>query len=130
MTKKNCWEFRDCGRQPGGVNVKKYGLCPASTLTAVNGINGGINGGRTCWALTGTMSGPTEKVQGIFARTISSCYACKFYEQVMLEESEHFQGTAEIVRILRERIARAAERTSNQKNTISDGTKETMRAGS
>lgn len=117
MTKKNCWEFRCCGRQPGGGNVKKYGLCPASTLTAVNGINGGINGGRACWALTGTMSGPAEKVQGLFACTISSCYACKFYEQVMYEEDEHFQGTAEIVRILRERIARAAGRMSNQKDT-------------
>ena len=129
MTKKNCWEYRCCGRQPGGGNVKKYGLCPASTLTAVNGVNGGVNGGRACWALTGTMSGPPEKVQGIFARTISCCYACKFYEQVLCEEGEHFQGTAAIVRLLRERISRAAEHPSTFKDTVSDGRKEKMRAG-
>jgi hypothetical protein len=47
----------------------------------------------------------------------------------MFEEGEHFQGTVEIVRILRERITRAAERTSNQNNTMNNGTKEKMRAG-
>ncbi len=130
MAKKNCWEVRCCGRQPGGINVKKYGLCPASTLTAVNGINGGINGGRACWALTGTMSGPAEKVQGIFARTITSCYSCKFYEQVMCEEQDSFVGTVQIVHTLRERIAQAAGRTSTQKNTTNNEPKEEMRTGS
>mgnify|MGYP000034152807 FL=1 len=61
---------------------------------AVNGINKGRNGGRSCWALTGTMSGPAEKVQGSFARLLrNSCYDCEFYEQVMIEEQDDFEGT-------------------------------------
>ena len=86
--------------------MKKQGICPASTILAVNGINNGINGGRACWALTGTMSGPSEKVQGSFARILkSSCYSCDFYEQVLMEEQDDFEGTVEIVRKLREFIA-------------------------
>ncbi|CAK8713110.1 MAG: hypothetical protein CDV28_101158 [Candidatus Electronema aureum] len=108
MTKQNCWEVKQCGRQPGGSNVKRDGVCPASTLTAVNGTNGGRNGGRACWALTGTMSGPAEKVQGIFARDITTCHSCRFYEQVMCEELDNFEGTVQIVRKLRDRISQAA----------------------
>lgn len=107
MAKRNCWDVKQCGRQPGGANTKRDGICPASTLTAVNGINGGLNGGRACWALTGTMSGPSDKVQGTFARDLTSCYACKFYEQVLCEELDNFEGTVQIVRKLRERISQA-----------------------
>jgi len=32
MTKKlNCWEFKNCGRGPGGCKAKRLGIC----LTAV-----------------------------------------------------------------------------------------------
>ncbi|CAK8724369.1 MAG: hypothetical protein D3917_11105 [Candidatus Electrothrix sp. AX5] len=106
MRKKNCWEVKKCGRQPGGNQVDKQGICPASTIIAVTGINNGINGGRACWALTGTMSGPAEKVQGSFARTLkTSCYDCNFYEQVMIEEQEDFEGTVQIVEKLKDLIA-------------------------
>ncbi|WPD24914.1 MAG: hypothetical protein SD837_10175 [Candidatus Electrothrix scaldis] len=106
MRKKNCWEVKKCGRQPGGDQVSSQGICPASTIIAINGINNGINGGRACWALTGTMSGPAEKVQGSFARTVStSCYDCEFFEQVLAEEQNDFKGTVEIVQKLREVIA-------------------------
>jgi hypothetical protein len=129
MTKRNCWEVKRCGRQPGGANAQRDGICPASTLTAVDGTNGGINGGRACWALTGTMSGPAEKVQGIFARDMTSCYACKFYEQVMMEELENFEGTVQIVRKLRERITQAANFPFIAKDG-SDGAEKKVRAGS
>jgi hypothetical protein len=106
MRKKNCWEVKKCGRQPGGDQVNKRGICPASTIMAVNGINNGVNGGRACWALTGTMSGPAEKVQGSFARILDiSCYECDFYEQVMIEEQDDFEGTVQIVRKLKKLIA-------------------------
>lgn len=73
---------------------------------AVDGINNGTNGGRACWALTGTMSGPSEKIQGTFARALSgSCYDCIFFEQVLREEQEHFAGTVQIVQKLKDRIA-------------------------
>ena len=106
MRKKNCWEVKKCGRQPGGNQVSTQGICPASTLMAVDGINDGINGGRACWALTGTMSGPAEKVQGSFARILNTtCYDCEFFEQVMIEEQDSFEGTVQIVQKLREVIA-------------------------
>jgi hypothetical protein len=128
MAKRNCWEVKRCGRQPGGANAKRDGVCPASTLTAVNGTNGGFNGGRACWALTGTMSGPADKVQGTFARDLSSCYACKFYEQVMCEELDKFEGTALIVRKLRDRIAQAANFPFTQPES-DNGSEEKVRAG-
>ncbi|MCI5149739.1 MAG: hypothetical protein D3916_10195 [Candidatus Electrothrix sp. MAN1_4] len=109
MHKKNCWEVKKCGRQPGGDQIAHQGLCPASTLIAVNGINGGINGGRACWALTGTLSGPAEKVQGTFARILHiSCYECDFYEQVLIEEQENFKGTVAIVQELKALITATA----------------------
>ncbi len=128
MTKRNCWEVKRCGRQPGGTNAQRDGICPASTLTAVNGVNGGVNGGRACWALTGTLSGPAEKVQGTFARDMTTCYACKFYEQVMTEELDQFEGAAQIVRKLRERIAQAASFPFTQAEP-SNGAEKKVRAG-
>ncbi|MCI5143732.1 MAG: hypothetical protein D3909_18810 [Candidatus Electrothrix sp. ATG1] len=114
MRKKNCWEVKKCGRQPGGNQVKQQGICPASTILAVNGINNGINGGRACWALTGTMSGPPEKVQGSFARILNnSCYDCAFYEQVLIEEQDDFEGTVQIIRKLREVIASVTAQPDN-----------------
>jgi hypothetical protein len=95
----------------------------------VDGANGGINGGRACWALTGTMSGPAERVQGIFARDMTTCYACKFYEQVMMEEQENFEGTVHIVRRLRERIAQAASFPFTAKDR-SNGAEKKVCAGS
>ena len=51
------------------------------------------------------MSGPAEKVQGTFARLLpGSCYDCEFYELVMMEEGEDFEGTVRIVQKLKEVI--------------------------
>ena len=40
---KNCWEFMNCGRQLGGINVEELGECPASQDTSFDGYNGGKN---------------------------------------------------------------------------------------
>ncbi len=82
--KQNCWEFKNCGRQPGGAKVAELGVCPAATDTSVNGMNGGKNGGRICWAITGTFCG--GKVQGTFAQKQLSCANCEFYVTVYREE--------------------------------------------
>jgi hypothetical protein len=80
----NCWDFKKCGRQPGGSRVPELGVCPASIDAKADGLNGGHNGGRICWALTGTLCG--GKVQGAFAHKLANCMECGFYRLVQAEQ--------------------------------------------
>ena len=89
--KQNCWEFHRCGREISGSKIKELGTCPASKETRVNEINGGLNGGRVCWAIAGTLC--DDKVSGSIALKIKDCYECDFYKKVKKEEGEHFVGT-------------------------------------
>lgn len=82
--KVNCWEFKKCGRQPGGIKVGELGVCPAAADPKAHGKNGGTNGGRICWAMAGTLCG--GKVQGTFAQKVSNCIACEFFKLVSKEE--------------------------------------------
>lgn len=84
--KKNCWEIKKCGREPKGENVKELGVCPASIDKSSNDLNGGKNGGRICWAITGTFCG--GEVQGTFAQKELSCISCEVYQTVNKEESK------------------------------------------
>jgi len=92
--KLNCWEFKKCGREPGGARVDEYGVCPAAVEQDADGINSGTCGGRICWAVSGTFC--RGKVQGIFAAKITSCAGCDFFnlvdseEKNPLEESEKY----------------------------------------
>jgi len=85
MQKLNCWEFKKCGREPGGAKSKEMGICPATTESFATGMNGGKNGGRICWAVTGTFCG--GKVQGSFAQKQVSCMTCDFFKRVKSEEN-------------------------------------------
>ena len=87
-TKQNCWEFKKCGREPGGVKAAELGVCPAATDNIIDGTNGGKNGGRFCWAVAGTLS--EGKAQGTFARDSSTCLICDFFKQAKEEEAEKF----------------------------------------
>jgi len=87
---QNCWDFKKCGRQPGGARVSELGLCPASTDAKGDGLNGGRNGGRVCWALTGTLCG--GKVQGTFAEKLGNCMECEFYKLVQTEQGSRCQS--------------------------------------
>jgi len=71
MSKKNCWEVKKCGREPSGAKVKEFGVCPAAEQHRADGINGGVNGGRSCWAVAGTFCGGA--VQGAFASKLDNC---------------------------------------------------------
>jgi len=84
MQKLNCWEFKNCGREIGGAKSHELGVCPAATETSANGINGGKNAGRICWAVTGTFCG--GKVQGTFAQKHVSCMTCDHFKKVKAEE--------------------------------------------
>lgn len=100
MTKLNCWEFKKCGREPGGFKVAKMGLCPASVEVRVTGFNKGSNGGRVCWAIPGTFCG--WKLNGTYADKLSNCHRCKFYMLVGSEEGSNFDSKEEILAKLRD----------------------------
>ena len=88
MGKENCWEFKKCGRQPGGAKAGEMGVCPASTADAATGTNAGTQGGRFCWAVAGTFCG--GKVQGTFTDKQASCMGCEFFKKVKTEEGSQF----------------------------------------
>lgn len=81
---QNCWEFKQCGREPGGAKVSELGVCPVPTTSVVDGMNQGKNGGRCCWAVAGTLCG--GQVQGTFALKMSNCLQCEFFRSVVREE--------------------------------------------
>jgi hypothetical protein len=85
---KNCWEYKNCGREPGGPKANELGVCPAATSSAHNGKNNGKNGGRYCWKVAGTLCG--GKVQGEYAAKAVSCMACEFFKVVKQEEGPKF----------------------------------------
>ena len=99
MAKENCWQFKKCGRQPDGEKVGELGVCPAATEEDAEGINCGKNGGRSCWALAGTLCG--GEVQGTFASKLANCMQCDFYKLVLCEEGKAFVQSKKI----QERIA-------------------------
>ena len=82
--RQNCWEFKKCGREPGGEKVSDLGVCPAGIDDSSEGLNGGGKGGRICWAVAGTFCG--GKVQGSFAQKRMSCLSCDFFKLVKEEE--------------------------------------------
>ncbi len=82
--KMNCWEHMRCGREPGGARAKDLGVCRAAVYKSINGVNGGINGGRLCWAIVGIYSFVDTK--GSFPRGDHPCYDCEFHRKVITEE--------------------------------------------
>jgi hypothetical protein len=87
--KTNCWEFKNCGRQPGGKQEKELGVCPAPLETKLDGVHKGKNAGRACWVVSGTLCGGV--VQGTFAKKFQNCETCEFYQAVRKEEQPNFQ---------------------------------------
>ena len=69
-----CWEFKKCGREPGGVNTKELGVCPAYP-----------NDGNHCARIAGTLCGGV--VQGSFAMKLVNCMSCDYYK------SPHYDKT-------------------------------------
>ena len=83
-TRLNCWEYKKCGREPGGAKAVELGVCPAASDTSFHGLNQGNNAGRICWAVAGTFCG--GKAQGTFAEKRGSCIDCDFFKLVQVEE--------------------------------------------
>jgi len=98
--RQNCWEFKKCGREPGGLKSAELGICPAANNVKLDKSNSGKNGGRSCWVIAGTLCG--GKVQGIFAQKLQNCMTCEFYKNVQLEESATgtYKNSTELLKIL------------------------------
>lgn len=97
MSKKNCWEYMCCGREPGGAKAEALGVCPASTERRADGANSGQNGGRACWVIAGTLCG--GEVKGTFATEFEDCLNCDFFKLVCKEE-EQAERALDVLKIL------------------------------
>lgn len=96
MKKQNCWEFKKCGREPGGKKEKELGVCPVSVEQRVDGVHGGVNGGRACWAIAETFC--EDKAQGTVAEKIGDCLVdCSFYKKVTMEEGDDLEFSGDIL---------------------------------
>ncbi len=96
--KLNCWEFKKCGRQPGGEHIQDLGVCPAPTEERLDGVHGGTNAGRSCWVIAGTLC--KGEVQGTFAHKYKNCENCDFYKKVKEEEFTKFTLSALLLKKL------------------------------
>ena len=88
--KMNCWEFKKCGRQPGGLKEKELGTCPAAVAGDFHGAHEGQNAGRACWAVAGSLCG--GKIQGTYAQKLLNCWRCEFMNLVKREEEPSQYG--------------------------------------
>ena len=84
MGKMNCWEFKKCGRQPGGHKAQELGICPAAVEPTLHGAHEGRNAGRACWVVAGSLCG--GKIQGTYAQKLTNCWRCDFMNTVKKEE--------------------------------------------
>lgn len=89
VLRMQCWEYYDCGREPGGDKADELGICPAAIDASYDGVNNGTNAGRCCWRVAGTLCG--GDVQGTFAAKYKTCLECRFYEIVRHAEGDGFK---------------------------------------
>ena len=83
----NCWQFRNCGRERGGLLSDLLGVCPVADAMKYDGINHGTAAGRYCWKIAKIT--PVESgLQGCSGQ----CRSCEFYTRVLFEEQESVDG--------------------------------------
>lgn len=63
--------------------------CPAVLDVTSTGVNGGVNAGRICWTVPGTLC--FGEPQGDFVDKQETCLACRFFLQVRDEEGQDFR---------------------------------------
>ncbi len=78
-----------CGRQPEGHAAAEAGVCPVSVCEELNGIHGGKNGGRACWAIDDSLC--PDVLRGA-SKTFTGCWKCDFYQRVKTEELSSRDG--------------------------------------
>ena len=100
MSRKNCWEHKQCGREPGGVKAHLLGVCPVFNEVRLDGTHHGRGAGRACWVVAGSLCG--GEVQGTFAQKFQNCSKCDFYTLVRKEEGMRFELSASLLAKLKD----------------------------
>jgi hypothetical protein len=85
--RKNCWELKKCGREPGGDNSKELGVCPAALPNRYDGVNNGKCGGRVCWIVAGTAN---REMPAKSAKKLWECIQCDILMQIYIDEKKNF----------------------------------------
>ena len=88
--KKNCWEHKNCGREPGGHKAQELGVCPVAMYEDFEGAHDGKKAGRACWVVAGSLCG--GKVQGTYAQKLHNCWKCDFMNLVKTEQEPTSHG--------------------------------------
>ncbi len=82
MTQKlNCWQYKNCGREEGGILADELGVCPVSISMKHDGTNGGLAAGRVCWKLHKTSPPSLDSC----ANGGPACQQCAFFRRVQFE---------------------------------------------
>ncbi len=96
--KLNCWEYTNCGREPGGPKASELGPCTAATKTSLDGYNSGTFGGRACWVIPGTLCNGV--VCGDFNEKYATCRRCEFFELVHVEQGVDYVDHVELLLVV------------------------------
>ncbi len=91
MKKKQCWEVMECCKHLEDEHICGIGVCPAKLPSEYDGINGGKNGGRFCWAIMGTFGQGNPRCT--YSSKIVDCLSCELYIQVEIEEGSEYVST-------------------------------------
>lgn len=83
----NCWEYKNCGLEPGGKNAEARGVCPVAIQTKYDQVNNGKNGGRLCWFVDKTLC--NNEQQESFLEKFELCLTCDFYLLVQKQQGRH-----------------------------------------
>lgn len=107
-SKMNCWEYMSSGRHRD-EGEEGCSQCPVPQMANYDGINGGKNGGRACWIITGTLC--DRDIQLTFAHKLATCLKCDFYKAVEEEEGNNLCLPIDII----EHIFNEKRRTRGRK---------------
>lgn len=88
--KLNCWDYFKCGREIFARH-RKDSVCVVSITSCNNGLNEGINSGRYCWKIPGSLcQSNLGGDQGSIKYKEEHCQTCSFRKLVEMEEGENF----------------------------------------
>ncbi|MBF0214371.1 MAG: hypothetical protein HQM00_12575 [Magnetococcales bacterium] len=89
---KNCWEKNQCGREPGGAKEAKLGTCPVASFSLADGFLGGVNGGRACIFIVGTLAPPelANSCTSLANQSKRDCHQCPFFRELKKKYKKSF----------------------------------------